>query len=54
MSGEEDRTVAHHLRQALEHLREAREGGLRKTHAVAIEETERTLARVLSEHERDD
>ena len=54
MTGEEDHTAAYHLREALAHLRDARDGSLRKTHAVAIRETERTLARVLSEHERDD
>ena len=53
MTGEEDRTATYHLREALEHLREARDGSLRKTHAVAVEEAERTLARVLSEHEQD-
>jgi hypothetical protein len=53
MNGERDTTAADHLREALKHLQDAREGDLRKTHAVAVEEAARTVARVLDEHERD-
>lgn len=42
-----------HLREALRHLNEAREGELRKTNAVAIAEVSNTVSTVLREHEED-
>lgn len=42
-----------HLRQALDHLREAMDDDLRRTHEVALEQAAETIARVLREHEQD-
>ncbi|WP_195893088.1 hypothetical protein [Halopiger djelfimassiliensis] len=43
-----------HLREALGHLSAARRNGdLRKTNAVALEEVENTVSSVLREYERD-
>lgn len=53
MSDDEDQPPTHNLREALRHLGEAREGALRQTHAVAVEQAEKTIARVLQEHEQD-
>ncbi|EMA42598.1 hypothetical protein [Halobiforma nitratireducens] len=43
----------HHLREALRHLEAARDGDLRKTNAVAVEEVSDTITAVLQEYEED-
>ena len=44
-----------HLRRALQHLSEARDGDdLRKTNAVAISEVENTVSTVLREYQEDE
>ncbi|WP_408959194.1 hypothetical protein [Natrinema sp. 74] len=55
MSGKSgsDTEIEHHLREALQHLSEARDADdLRKTNAVALEEVENTVSTVLREYEQ--
>ncbi|AEH37399.1 hypothetical protein [Halopiger xanaduensis] len=60
MSGDHERgddglETDQHLRRALRHLSEARDGDdLRKTNAVALEEVENTVSTVLREYEQDE
>ncbi|WP_186336480.1 hypothetical protein [Natrarchaeobaculum aegyptiacum] len=49
--GEPD--VERHLREALQHLDDAQEGDLRKTHSVALEEVSKTVGTVLRERQSD-
>ncbi|WP_165872040.1 hypothetical protein [Natrarchaeobius halalkaliphilus] len=54
MTDPTDRLTEHHLREALRHLEAAREGDLRKTNAVAIDEVSNTVAAVFREYEYDE
>ncbi|ELY72824.1 hypothetical protein CYV19_06245 [Natronobacterium gregoryi SP2] len=45
--------TAHHLREALRHLEAARDGDLRKTHDVALEQVSNTVGSVLQEYTED-
>lgn len=55
MTDENVHDVEHHLREALQHLSDARESDdLRKTHDVALEEVSNTVSSVLREHEQDE
>ena len=54
-SGETGIDTEQHLREALQHLSEARDSDdLRKTNAVALEEVENTVSTVLREYEQDE
>ena len=53
MTEDNDHDAEYHLREALRHLTNARDGDLRKTHAVAIEEVSDTVATVLNEYDQD-
>ena len=52
MTEERDDATEHHLREAIRHLSEARDGDLRKTNAAALEEVSDTVSTIL--RERDD
>ncbi|GAB3665633.1 hypothetical protein [Halopiger thermotolerans] len=53
--GDDGLETEQHLRKALRHLSEARDGDdLRKTNAVALEEVESTVSSVLREYEADE
>lgn len=46
-----DDETEHHLQEAVRHLREARDGDLRKTNAVALEEVSDTVSTILREQD---
>ncbi|SEQ45039.1 hypothetical protein [Natrinema salaciae] len=54
-NGDDSLETEQHLRKALQHLSEARDGDdLRKTNAVALEEVANTVSTVLHEYEHDE
>ncbi|MDJ1430582.1 hypothetical protein [Halostagnicola sp. A-GB9-2] len=54
MTEEPEDETEHHLREALQHISEARDGELRKTNDVALEEVSKTVSAVLREHRQDE
>jgi hypothetical protein len=52
MTEENEQPTEHHLREAIRHLSEARDGDLRKTNATVIEDVSDTVSTVLREQER--
>ncbi|ELY44508.1 hypothetical protein [Natronorubrum sulfidifaciens] len=53
MTDEPASLTDHHLREALRHLKEAQDGDLRKTNAIALEQVSNTVSMVLREHSED-
>ncbi len=54
MSEKSEDETEYHLRKGLQHINAARDGELRKTNDVALEEVSKTVSAVLREYSQDE